>query len=116
MKTIDFKSLSENLTSPLNIVFISAEWCEPCVAIQKPLFALVEKHPEVNCLYINIKDRGESISGTIFEGKIRGFPSVTIVDNKNELLYISTNSLLVAETIINRVKESFNEKGTTEQV
>lgn len=82
MNKIEPKELDAALTDTLTIVFISAEWCGPCKGVYPKIKKLVETFPDVPHFYINIEDRGESLSVPLLLGAIQGFPSYLIFKNR----------------------------------
>lgn len=95
------------------IVFVSASWCGPCVAMEKSLKALMDRFHDTNSVYVSVEDRGPSMLDTPI-AHIRGFPSV-IHFKDGKALTTDINNLFKAQNLLKKFSNVENKKEDEEE-
>ena len=95
------------------VVFVSAVWCGPCVAMEKSLKALMDRFSDANSVYVSVEDRGQSMLNTPID-HIRGFPSV-IHFKDGKMIYTDINNLFKAQKLLQGFSKVGNKKEDEEE-
>ena len=97
MKKIKFSDLGEELTDGKVLVLCSATWCGPCKAVFPMVEDIVSRYPDVPFLYVVTDARFHELDleivGTPFEGVIRSFPSLFLMEGKEAICILRVGEL-----------------------